>query len=54
MFIWIVDDGVVGTLTEVVLGVADTVFDGEVEPPELRFAVTTNEYVLSVIRLLAM
>ena len=49
----IVDDGVADTLTEVVRGVADAVFDGPVEPI-LRFAVTTNEYVLSVSRLLIM
>ncbi len=51
MIIWIVaDDGVVGTSTDVIFGVADAVFDGSVKPVPI-FATTTNEYVLSVFRL---
>ena len=47
----VADDGVVGTSTDVVLGVAEDMFDGPVAPI-LRFAVTAKEYDLSVLRLL--
>ena len=45
------DVGVIDTSTEFVLGVAEAVFDGSVEPAPI-FAETANEYVLSVSRLL--
>ena len=53
MIVVIVEEGVIGTSTELVSGVADAVFDGPVEPKPI-FATTTNEYFLSVTRLLIM